>query len=90
MYKYRQVEFGLGGGGNWGLRNVEVSECHCVLALAHQSIQDTLVLPLKLTLRGRWMQEQLEGTLSRKKRTSVSEESELMKCIHHVDNNVVC
>lgn len=25
VQQYRQAEFGLGGGGNWGLRNVEVS-----------------------------------------------------------------
>lgn len=39
---------------------MEITQCHRVLALTHQRVQDPLVLPLKLALRSCWMKEQLE------------------------------
>lgn len=51
----RQGELGLGCGGNQRLCKVKVAKGQRVLALAHQRLQDSFMLPLKLTLRGSWM-----------------------------------
>lgn len=67
MQKHGEAESGLGGGGNRGLCDVKVPKSNRMLSLAHQGLQDALVLPLKMESRSSRMQEKLKRTLTKTK-----------------------
>ncbi len=65
MKQDREAQLGLVGSAQGRLHRMQVAQGDAVFLLAHQSQQDTLVLPAPQSVTGGWVQQQLQRALGR-------------------------
>lgn len=67
MKQDREAQLGLAGSAHGRLHHMQVAQGDAVFLLAHQSLQDTLMLPAPQRVTCGWVQQQLQRTLGEMK-----------------------